>query len=119
MRTALLMILALAQLPNVRQALELGRTRDQALFESFNLGYELTVNEALDRAEIITEFRRAVLIAREKTNTSQIGMTERDLTDAMAPYDGKITFVAQVRLSPLHTYASPPSYELYIATGPA
>jgi hypothetical protein len=118
MRTALLMVLALAQFPEARQALELGRTRDAALFEAFNVGYELPVNDALDRAEIITEFRRAVLLVRDKYHIGEFGMTERDLTKAMTPFEGKVTFVAHVRLNPLHTYATPPSYELYIATGP-
>ena len=119
MRSALLMVLALAQFPNARQALDLGRTNDDGLFASFNFGYELPVNASLDRAEIITEFRRAVLLVRDKYNIGEFGMTEHDLATAMAPYAGKVTFVAQVRLNPLHTYATPPAYELYIATGPA
>jgi hypothetical protein len=119
MRTALLMVLALAQFPNARQAFELGRTRDDALFKAFNVGYELPVNNALDRAEIITEFRRAVLLVRDKYKFGDLGMTEFDLTKAMEPYEGTVAFVAEVRLNPLHTYATPPSYELYVATGPA
>jgi hypothetical protein len=119
MRAALLMVLALTQFPNARQALDLGRTRDDALFEAFNRGYELPVGDPLERAEVITEFRRAVLLVRDKVAIGDFGMTERDLAKAMLPYEGKIAFLAEVRLNPLHTYPHPPAYELYIATGPA
>jgi hypothetical protein len=119
MRIALLLLFALAQLPYVRQALDLGRTRDDALFDAFNRGYELPVSDPLERAEIITEFRRAVLIVRDKYNIGDFGLTERDLTKAIEPYAGTVAFVAEVRLNPLHTYPRPPAYEIYIATGPS
>jgi hypothetical protein len=119
MRTALLVLVALAQLPYARQALDLGRTRDQALFDAFNRGYDLTVSSALFRAEVITEFRRAVLMVRERATHGDLGMTDRDLTKAMQPFEGLVTFVAEVRLHPLHTFATPPPYEMYIATGRA
>jgi hypothetical protein len=118
-RAALLMVLALAQFPNARQVLDLGRTRDDALFEAFNRSYELPVDDPLERAEVITEFRRAVLLVRDKFTIGDFGTTERDLAKAMQPYEGKIAFVAEVRLNPLHTYPHPPAYELYITTGPA
>jgi hypothetical protein len=119
MRAALLMVLALAQFPNARQALDLGRTRDDALFDAFNSGYLLPAGGTLERAEVITEFRRAVLLVRDKYNLGEFGWTERDLAKVMTPYDGQVAFVAEVRLNPMHTYPNPPAYELYIATGPA
>ena len=118
MRAALLMTLALAQFPSARQALDLGRTRDDTMFAAFNRGYELAVADPIERAEIITEFRRAVLIVRDQYNVGDFGLTERDLVKAMTPYDGQVAFVAEVRLNPMHTYPKPPSYELYVATGP-
>ena len=89
MRAALVMVLAgilyspallrPAQFPNARQALDLGRTRDAALLEAFNRGYELPPNDAVDRAEIVTEFRRAVLLVRDQYNIGDFGYSERDL----------------------------------------
>jgi len=118
MRAALLIVLALAQATPARQALDLGRTRDDALFDAFNRGYELPPSGMIDRAEVVTQFRRAVLMARDKYNIGDFGMTERDLTKAIAPFDGKVTFLAEVRLSPLHVYPAPPAYEMYVSTGP-
>jgi len=119
MRAALLMVVALAQLPYARQALDLGRTRDDALFDAFNRSYELPANEPLDRVEIITEFRRAVLLVRDQYNIGDFGTTERDLTKLMEPYGGSVAFVAEVRLNPLHTYPRPPAYDIYVETGPS
>lgn len=118
MRAALLVVVALAQFTGARQALDLGRTRDAALFESFNRGYELAAADPLDRVEIITEFRRAVLLVRDKFNIGEFGMTERDLVRVMEPFEGQVAFTAEIRLHPLHTFPHPPAYEMYIATGP-
>jgi hypothetical protein len=101
-----------------RDAIALGRTRDDALYEAFNKGYELAAGGAIERAEIITEFRRAVLVVRERADQGQYAVTERDLTLAMAPHRGKIAFTIHARLHPLHTYAKVPNYDLYISTGP-
>jgi hypothetical protein len=119
MRAALLFVLAFAQLPYARQALDLGRTRDDALFDAFNRSYELPVHEPVDRVEIITEFRRAVLLVRDRYNIGDFGATERDLTKLMEPYAGSVAFVAEVRLNPMHTYPRPPAYDIYVETGPS
>jgi hypothetical protein len=129
MRAALAILLAVlisapdaagpaSQYSDVRQALDLGRTRDDALFDAFNQSYELPVADPIERAQIITEFRRAVLLVRDKYNIGEFGMTEHDLTKALAPFRGQIAFVAEARFNPLHTYPAPPKYEMYISTGP-
>jgi hypothetical protein len=117
MRAALLVVIAIAQLPYARQALDLGHTRDDALFESFNRSYDLPVTDPLDHAEIVTEFRRAVLIIRDRANQGEYGTSERDLAKAMAPFEGQVSLIVAVRLHPLHTYARPPSYDIYVETG--
>jgi hypothetical protein len=129
MRTVLLVLVALAsgmqvtdpapQLPYARQALDLGRTRDDALLAAFHRSYELTRGDVLDRAEIITEFRRAVMMVRDHADRGEYAFSAQDLAKAMQPFTGQITFVVQARLHPLHTYANAPPYALYIETGPA
>lgn len=109
---------SLAQFPDAREALRLGRSQDEALYAAFTRGYSLSPVEPVESAEIITEFRRAVLIVRARAQQGEFGFTERDLNVAMTPHLGQITFVAQVRLNPMHTYATAPAYELYVSTGP-
>jgi hypothetical protein len=108
----------LAQLPYAREALRLGRTQDDALYAAFTRGYALPAAEPVESAEIVTEFRRAVLIVHERALLGEFGFTERDLNVAMTPHLGAVTFIVQARLNPMHTYAKPPAYELYISTGP-
>jgi len=108
---------ALAQDP-MRDALTLGHTRDQSLFDSFNRGYAIGVSGTIDSAEVITEFRRAVLLVRERDNLGDYIQDTRSLTNALAPFAGLVTFVVQVRMNPLNTFAKPPGYELYVSTGP-
>lgn len=114
-----LTVLGWAQFPDAREALRLGRTQDDAVYDAFTKGYALPAAIPVDSAEIITEFRRAVLIVRERARLGEFGFTERDLNVAIRPHLGLVTFVVQVRLNPMHTYAKAPAYELYLATGPS
>jgi hypothetical protein len=113
-----LSVAALAQFPDAREALRLGRSQDEALYAAFTKGYALPAADPVDAAEIVTEFRRAVLIVRERARMGEFGFTERDLNVAIAPHLGLVTFIVQARLNPMHTYTKPPAYELYLATGP-
>src|SRR5689334_1681266 len=119
MRAALLLVLALTQLQSTREIFDLGRTHDQALWDAFNGGYELAASDTIERAEVITEFRRAVLFVHDEAGKGEFHITDQDLAKAMAPFTGTVTFVVQARLHPLHTYSTPPSYELYVETGRA
>ena len=116
---AALAVFSMAQLPYARQALDLGRTHDDALYDAFSRSYLLTPNDTVERAEAITEFRRAVMIVREHAMQGDFGFTAHDLDVAMKPQAGLVGFVVQAKLHPLHVYAAPPPFDLYVATGPA
>lgn len=109
---------ALPQDP-LRDALNLGHTRDDALFQSFNRGFLLTASGTIDSAEIVTEFRRAVLLVRQRESLGDYIQDTRTLANALAPFAGLVTFIVQARLNPLNTYVKAPSYELYVSTGPS
>src|SRR4051812_24716587 len=115
MLRALIILLALAgfapQLPNAREALRLGRSQDEALYKAFCNGYSLSPADPVSSAEIITEFRRAVMIVREHAQQGEYGFTERDLDIAMKPHRGLITFIVEVNLHPLNTYVKVPRSE--------
>ena len=121
--TVVMVVAALAAaqtppLPYARDALALGRTRDDALFESFNKGYSLATSDIIETAEIITEFRRAVLLVRERTMQGDYVVTDQTLSRAMAPHLGQVGFIVQVRLAPFNTFIAPPAYDVYVSTGP-
>ena len=101
----------------IREAIALGLTHDDALFESFNKSYSLSPSGTIDSAEIITEFRRGVLIVRERAPLRN-GFSQDDLAKALTPFKGLVTFIVQARLHPLNTFIREPAYDLYISTGP-
>jgi len=103
---------------DAHDAVALGRTRDPALYDAFHAGYALTPSGEVDRVEIITEFRRAVLIVRQHAEMGEFSFNENNLARALVPYHGLVTFVAQLRLHPLHNFAKPPLYDMYVQTGP-
>jgi hypothetical protein len=101
-----------------RDALALGRTPDDALLEAFNRGYGLSPSGTIEQAELITEFRRAVLIVRDHALQGDYGFGAGDLAKALAPQKGLVTFVVQVRLHPFTTFIKEPPYDLYVSSGP-
>lgn len=115
--TLVLLVSQAAQVDYARDAITLGRTRDPALYDAFNTGYLLSPSGPIERAEIITEFRRAVMLVRERVDKGEMAITERDVATAVTPYRGQVTFVVNVRFNPLNTYAKTPLYDLYVSTG--
>jgi hypothetical protein len=103
----------------LRDAVALGQTHDEALFESFNKSYNLSSSGTIERAEIITEFRRSVLIVREHAQAGDYSFSWDALSKALVPWKGLVTFVVQVRLNPMNTFAREPAYDLYVSTGPS
>jgi hypothetical protein len=123
MKTSILLAACVAAAMTIGQsdalhdALNLGRTHDQALYDAFNAGYRLATSGEVEIVEVVTEFRRAVLIVREHADQGEYSFNENNLTRALAPYRGLVTFIAQVRLHPQNIYPKPPLYEIYVRTG--
>ena len=103
--------------PYLNDALRLGRSQDAALYASFTKGYELPVVAPLASAEIVTAFRRAVMIVREHMQRGEVGYTEHELKGEIKPHVGQVAFFVSVNLHPLNTYAKMPAYDLYISSG--
>jgi hypothetical protein len=101
-----------------REALALGRTHDEALYASFHNSYKFPATGVIDSAEIITEFRRAVMIVHARALQGDYSLGDADVVKAMAPYSGLVTCIVQVRLHPLNVFAREPAYDLYLSTGP-
>ena len=116
-RATVLLIAFAVQPSYLPDALRLGRSQDASLYAAFTKGYELTVSAPVASAEIITEFRRAVLIVREHMLRGEVGYTDHELTGALKPYIGQVTCIVNVNLHPLNTYSKMPSYDLYVRSG--
>ncbi len=103
---------------SLRDAVTLGQTHEDALYEAFNKGYNLSATGTIEQAEIVTEFRRAVLLVREKALGGDYAFREPQLAKALEPYKGLVTLIVRVRLHPLNTLIKEPAYDLYISSGP-
>jgi hypothetical protein len=114
-----LSLLAFTPQDSLRDAINLGHTRDEALFASFNTAYFLTASGTVDSAEVLTEFRRAVVFVRQREALADYVQDTHTLASAIAPYAGLVTFIVQARLNPLNTFTKAPNYDLYISTGPS
>jgi hypothetical protein len=66
--------------------------------------------------EVITEFRRLVIIAEEHVQRGDWMFTRgvRAAQEAVAPLRGLIVVKARIRFSPLNTFIEPPRYEIAI-----
>lgn len=109
----------LPQGTSLHDAVQLGRTHDQALYDAFQAGYRLTPSGDVESIDVTTEFRRAVGIVRRHADMGEYSFNENGLAAELAPFRGLVTFTAQVRLNPLNTFVKPPAYDLYIQTGPS
>ena len=109
--------LLLPQGDSLKDAVNLGRTHDQALYNAFHAGYRLAASGDVDSVEIVTEFRRAVMIVRQHADTGEYSFNENGLVSELAPFRGQVTFIAQARLNPLNTFIKPPAYDMYLRTG--
>ncbi len=116
-RVLLVTLVFAAQSTDLRDALRLGRTPDEALYASFSRGYDLSPTQPVASAEVVTEFRRAVMLVRERARLGDLSVTEYDLGVALKPFAGTVTIVAQANLRPLNNFTKPPLYDLYISTG--
>src|SRR5579864_6438733 len=97
-RVLLVALLSAAAQDPLREALNLGHTRDQALFDSFTRGYQLTTTGTMERA---------VMLVREREAVGDYIQDSRTLSNAPAPFAGRVTIIVEARLNPLNTFMKP------------
>jgi hypothetical protein len=94
-------------------ALSLARTRQSGALERFHASYKLEpADPRIGRLEVITEFRRAVMLAQMEANRGNFILSPTGLSRLLAPYGGRTAIRAEVRVSPLATFVGPPPYHI-------
>ena len=94
----------------IEQALRLARSSEPERAR-FHTAYALSVSEPLvERLEIITEYRRMVLIAEERLAAGDwtFAGSVRAAEEALRPWKQKLTVRARIRFPPLHAYPNVP-----------
>ena len=103
---------------DIDRALTLARGRD-AERQQFHRRYVVDLpGPAVTQIEVITEFRRMVMIAEEHVlrGDSMFTRGRREAEAAIGPHRGVVTIKAQVRFSPLNTFIDSPPYTLALGT---
>jgi hypothetical protein len=103
---------------DMERALAIARARDTER-QQFHSRYFFNLTDAtVTQFEIITEFRRLVLIAEDHVFRGDWMFTRglRAAEQALASSRGMLTIRAQVRLNPLNTFIVAPDYELAVGT---
>ncbi len=78
-----------------------------------------TQSDFVGRLEVITEYRRLVLIAEERLAVGEwtFATPMRAAEEALRPWTGKLTIRARIRFHPLKSYARVPIVSLLVADG--
>jgi hypothetical protein len=90
--------------------------------EQFHRRYVFDLRDAtVTQVEVITEFRRLVLITEEHIFRGDwmFSRGTRSAEQALAPSRGMVTIRAVVRFNPLNTYITPPPYLLALGADAA
>jgi hypothetical protein len=101
------------------RALALARARDSER-QQFHRPYVIDLpGPVVSQIEVVTEFRRLVIIAEEHVLRGDWMFTRsvRAAGEALASTRGKITLKAQVRFSPMNSFIESPPYGMAIGAG--
>jgi hypothetical protein len=98
----------------IERAQQVARARDSER-QQFHRRYLFDLkDETVTQFEIITEFRRLVLVTEEHIFRGDwlFSRSVRSAEQALAPSHGQTTIRATLRFNPLNTFITPPSYLL-------
>jgi hypothetical protein len=101
---------------DIERAQQMARARDSER-QQFHRRYVFELKDStVSQIEVITEFRRLVLITEEHILRGDWMFSRSVPTGekALAPFRGFVTLRGTVRLNPLNTYIAPPPYQLAI-----
>jgi len=102
------------------QALRLARGSETER-RQFHAAYQIpTADPAVEQLEVITEYRRMVLIIEERiaTGTWSYAVSAYTAENAIAPWRNRLTVRTRIRFHPQNAYPRPPEFYLYVGDLP-
>jgi hypothetical protein len=101
----------------IDQAVSIARERRDAVIRTFNERYMLVHSEfRFESIEIITEFRRVVLMGRERIVAGSFSWTAYEITRLLEPFRGRLSILAHVRFPPQHVLVTVPDYTAVVSS---
>ncbi|HSK09057.1 MAG TPA: hypothetical protein VK911_05750 [Vicinamibacterales bacterium] len=120
---ALVAILAGAAFAAVRpqepfnDAVSIGLSSDQAARTRFHAPYiERLGGPVIQALEVVTEFRRMVLLAEAHARAGEAGWDAARAAAALAPYRGRVDVILHLQFSPQNTYRTVPPVSVVLYT---
>jgi hypothetical protein len=104
---------------DIERAVKLARGKE-AQRAQFHAAYQIPVADAfVERLEVITEFRRMVLITEERLAAGEwaFGMVPRPAEDALRPWKLKLSIKTRIRFHPLNAYPMTPQIDIGVGGG--
>jgi hypothetical protein len=101
----------------IDQAVSIARERRDAVIRTFTDRYMLVHTEfRFESIEIITEFRRVVLMGRERIAAGSFSWTAYEMTRLLEPFRGRLSILAYVRFPPQHVLVTVPDYTAVLSS---
>ncbi len=99
----------------IADAVGLGLSRDEARRAAFHERYVMRLDgPVVQSLEVVTEFRRAVLLAEERGRQGESAWATDRAAAALAPYRGRLDLVLHLRFDPLNAYRAMPAATVVI-----
>ncbi len=102
----------------VEHAIAIGRGPERA-YQAFEEPYRLRLGgPTFVELEIVTEFRRVVLAARQRALVGDSTWGYEEALDALRPYRGRLTFILRVALPPQNVDYRLPAFDMVVYPPP-
>lgn len=99
------------------EALSVGQSRIESVRTRFHQPYRLQIaRPPFDYVEVVTPFRRVVLLTEDRTNLGIRGFTTREATDALGAQAGVVEFRVEMTFHPQNVLIGVPGYDVELAT---
>ena len=99
------------------EALSIGQSRIESVHARFHQPYRLQVaRPPFDYVDVVTPFRRVVLLTEERTNLGIRGFTTREATDALGAQAGVVEFRLDMTFHPQNVFIGVPAYDVELAS---
>ena len=97
----------------IDEALAIGHSYSDAIRDRFHLSYRVHVARApVDYIDVITPFRRLVIIAEERARIGDRFFSQRDALAVLAQHGEGIEIAAELTFHPQNTYVGVPDYDM-------
>jgi len=100
---------------SIARAIALGRSPDRSARQQFHDAYFIRLNDPLlDQLEIVTEFRRVVLVTEDRAGAADSDWGPRQAADMLRPWRGRFALVLHVTFPPTNTYRAMPRFDIVL-----